>query len=120
MAERSNLNNLITSQKRSLGKEGSFRTVRATFIRRGGFWREGKGGKPTWEPKFLFRNVESLDKRFGTSHFWLDYVKDFNKLKKGDIVQFSGVVKMYHGKGFKSNYYLSNIQNVLINPDKEE
>lgn len=116
MAERSELAKFTTSQKRSLGKKGTFRTVRATFVSRGGFWREGKGGVPVWEPKFLFKNIESLDKRFGTDHLWLDFKKEFNTLKKGDIVQFSGIVEVYHCKG-KSNCNLSNIQNILINPN---
>lgn len=116
MAERAELNKLIFSQKRSLGKKGTFRTVKATFVSKGGFWREGKGGIPIWEPKFLFKSVESLDKRFSTDHLWLDFKNEFNTLKKGDIVQFSGIVGIYHCKG-KSNYHLSNIQNILINPN---
>ena len=96
--------NLGYTQKRSLGKPGSFRTFTGTYIRFGKSWRQGKGGKPWYDKKALFRNLDSLDHRFGADHIWLDWVPEFNGLKEGDKVRLSGVVQEYNCPGSDGRY----------------
>ena len=101
---------------RSLGKQGSFKTIRGTFARFGRVYREGPGGTSVYDKKVLLKDVETLDKRFGTDHLWIDYCSELKGIKSGDIVQLSGVVAPYSGKHKKDNH-LINIQNILINPN---
>ena len=105
--------------QRNLGKPGSFRRVKATYIKYGKTWRDGKGGRRVFDKKALFRNVVSLDGRYGTDHLWVDWVDDFDILVPGDSVLFSGVVQSYTAKGnngdlYRTNTHLVHIQDVKV------
>jgi len=98
------------NSRRSLGKEGSFRNVNAVFSRAGTVQVIKKGGKPGFRKTACFRDVESTDRRFGADHLWVDWLPEFDGLRSGDKVQFSGVVKTYSCKG-RQNVTLDKIQN---------
>lgn len=96
--------------QRTLGKPGSYRYVSAEYVKYGKSWRDGKGGKKTFDKKALFKNVTTKDGRYGTDHLWLDWIPEFDALVPGDKVEFGGVVRAYTCKGSNGSLYRTNTQ----------
>lgn len=107
--EKNNWSSLYHPQ-RNLGKPGSFRRVQAVYVKSGKIWRDGKGGKRVFDRKALFRDVKTIDGRYGTDHLWVDWKSEFEVLKPGDKVEFGGIVQTYFCKGDNGTVYRSNTQ----------